>query len=120
MFSEETVARCVEDSYERIGDRPTVGPNFTPMFVEQFARERLQAVAQADGLVAKALPEVLFVCDHNAGRSQIAAALAHQLSDGAGLGPLGRLETRRSASIQWSWRRCARSGSTFARSFPSH
>ena len=83
VFSEETVARCVEDSYEQIGDRPTVGPNFMPIFIEKFARERLQAVAQADGTVRKALPEVLFVCEHNAGRSQMAAALAHELSNGA-------------------------------------
>src|ERR1022692_3345539 len=61
VFSEETVARCVEDSYAQIGDRPTVGPNFMPIFIERFARERLQAVAQAQGIVAKALPEVLFV-----------------------------------------------------------
>jgi arsenate reductase len=32
--------------------------------------------------VAKALPEVLFVCEHNSGRSQMAAALAHELSNG--------------------------------------
>jgi protein-tyrosine-phosphatase len=83
VFSEETVARCVEDSYEQLGDRPTVGPNFLPIFVEKFARERLQAVAQANGIVAKALPEVLFVCEHNAGRSQMAAALTHELSNGA-------------------------------------
>ena len=75
--------RVVEDSYERLGDAPTVGPNFTPIFVERFARERLQAVAQAEGLVPKALPELLFVCVHNAGRSQMAAALAHELSNGS-------------------------------------
>ncbi len=83
VFSAETVARCVEDSFERIGDRPTVGPNFMPIFIERFARERLAAVAQAEGIVAKGLPEVLFVCEHNAGRSQMAAALAHELSSGA-------------------------------------
>jgi arsenate reductase (thioredoxin) len=70
VFSEETVARCVEDSFERVGDRPTVGPNFTPIFVERFARERLQAVAQAEGIVAKPLPEILFVID-------LLEALAH-------------------------------------------
>ena len=37
VFSEETIARCVEDSFERIGDRPTAGPNLTPIFVERFA-----------------------------------------------------------------------------------
>lgn len=82
VFSEETAARVVEDSYEQLGDRPAVGPNFMPIFIERFARERLEAVAQAEGLVAKALPEVLFVCEHNSGRSQMAAALAHELSNG--------------------------------------
>jgi len=53
-----------------------------PVFIERFARERLQAVAQAEGLVAKALPEVLFICVRNAGRSQMAAALTHELSNG--------------------------------------
>ena len=83
VFSQETVARVVEDSYERLGDRPGVGPNFMPIFIERFARERLEAVAQVEGLVAKALPEVLFVCVHNSGRSQMAAALTHELSNGA-------------------------------------
>ena len=82
VFSEETVALVVEDSYERLGDEPTAGPNFTPVFVERFARERLQAAAQADGLVPKTLPEILFICVRNAGRSQMAAALTHELSKG--------------------------------------
>ena len=82
VFSQETISRVLEDSYERIGERPTVGPNFMPIFVKRFARERLEAVAQAEGLVAKTLPEVLFVCVHNSGRSQMAAALCHELSGG--------------------------------------
>jgi arsenate reductase (thioredoxin) len=82
VFSRETVARYVEDSAERIGVRPTVGPNFMPVIIERYAGERLWSVAQADGRVAKPLPEVLFVCEHNAGRSQIAAALTHHLSNG--------------------------------------
>jgi protein-tyrosine-phosphatase len=82
VFSDQTVARVVKDSYERLGDRPTVGPNFMPILVERFARERLEAVAQAEGLATKQLPEALFVCEHNSGRSQMAAALCHQLSSG--------------------------------------
>jgi protein-tyrosine-phosphatase len=82
VFSQETVARLVQDSYERLGDRPTLGANFMPVLVERFARERLEAVAQAEGFVPKELPEVLFVCEHNAGRSQMAAALTHELSTG--------------------------------------
>jgi protein-tyrosine-phosphatase len=34
------------------------------------------------GLLAKSGPEALFVCVHNAGRSQMAAALTHALSSG--------------------------------------
>ncbi|MGZ4180567.1 MAG: three-helix bundle dimerization domain-containing protein [Solirubrobacteraceae bacterium] len=41
VFSPETVRRYVEASYEQIGDRPTVGPNFLPVIIERFAREQL-------------------------------------------------------------------------------
>lgn len=82
VFSPETVARYVQDSFERIGDRPTVGPNFLPVIIQRFTRERLWAAAQAEGRVDTALTELLFVCDHNAGRSQMAAALAHHLANG--------------------------------------
>jgi len=82
VFSRETVARYVESAYEDVGDRPTVGPNFLPVIIARFAREQLWAAAQSDGRVEKALPEVLFVCERNAGRSQMAAAFAHHLSNG--------------------------------------
>ncbi len=82
VFSKETVARYLEESAALIGERPTVGPNFMPVIVRRYAHERLWAVAQARGRIDKALLEVLFVCEHNAGRSQIAAALTHHLSKG--------------------------------------
>ena len=56
---------------------------FIPVLASRMARERVQALAQADGLVAKTRPEVLFVCVHNAGRSQVAAVLTSALSGGA-------------------------------------
>ena len=56
---------------------------FIPVLASRMARERVQALAQADGLVAKTRPEVLFVCVHNAGRSQMAAVLTSALSGGA-------------------------------------
>jgi arsenate reductase len=82
VFSTETVGRYVSASYEQVGERRTVGPDFLPTIIERFAREQLWAAAQATGLVAKPLPEVLFVCERNAGRSQMAAALAHHVSNG--------------------------------------
>jgi protein-tyrosine-phosphatase len=47
-----------------------------PTLAERFTRERLDAYAQANGMQAKRAPEILFVCVHNAGRSQMAAAFA--------------------------------------------
>jgi len=45
-------------------------------------RERLQTLAEVERMVQKTQPEVLFVCVHNAGRSQMAATLTAKLSDG--------------------------------------
>ena len=56
--------------------------DFLPVLVERFAKDQLLASAQASGLAAKPVPELLFVCVHNAGRSQMAAALAQHLSAG--------------------------------------
>lgn len=82
VFSLETVTRYVTAFYEQIDDRPFVGPNFLPVIIERFAGEQLWAIAQADGRVDKPLPEVLFVCRQNGGRSQMAACVAHDLSNG--------------------------------------
>jgi arsenate reductase (thioredoxin) len=104
VFSEETVARCVEDSFERIGDRPTVGPNFKSMFVQRFARERLAAAAQADGIVAKPVPDLLFVCEHNAGRSRMPPRWRTSSPTGRSLCVRrGRARSRR--STPWLWTR---------------
>ena len=83
VFSSETVARYVEGCYTQLGYLPTVGPNFLPVIATRFARERLHAVARSDGRISKVLPEILFVCERNAGRSQMAAGLAHHLSRGS-------------------------------------
>ncbi len=55
---------------------------FLDVLVERHARERLRALAQAEGRLAKHIPELLFVCVRNAGRSQMAAALAEQAGHG--------------------------------------
>jgi arsenate reductase (thioredoxin) len=73
IFSLETVERYVNESIDRMSGARLV--DFIPLFVHRFARERLLALAQTQGAVSKDVPEVLFVCVHNAGRSQMAAAL---------------------------------------------
>jgi arsenate reductase len=56
---------------------------FVPLFVERHARARLQAVARSEGKVPASVPMVVFLCVHNAGRSQMAAGwLRHLGGDG--------------------------------------
>ena len=80
VFSPETVAETVQDSAARWADAPIQA--HVPVLAERFARQRLQAVAQAGGKLVKDVPEVLFVCVHNAGRSQMAAALLDRQAKG--------------------------------------
>ena len=82
IFSPETVEECVTDSFERLAATATV-TNFLVVLAERFARERLQATGQAEKTIASSGPEVLLVCVHNAGRSQMAAALLDHHAHGA-------------------------------------
>ena len=80
VFSPETVERYMAES---VGDLPAARvQNYVPLFVHRFARERLRALGQVEGSIAKDVPEVLFVCVQNAGRSQMAAALLDHLAEG--------------------------------------
>jgi arsenate reductase (thioredoxin) len=80
FFSKETIARYMAESQVLLGDaRINV---FVPVLAHRFARERLKALARAEGKLTKEQPEVLFVCTHNAGRSQMAAGLVKLRSDG--------------------------------------
>ena len=80
VFSRETIERYITESVDLLGEsRINV---FVPVLAHRFARERLRALGQADGSIVKEQPEVLFVCVHNAGRSQMAAGLVKLRSDG--------------------------------------
>jgi arsenate reductase (thioredoxin) len=79
-FSPETIERFMVESLEAL---PAARfKQFVPLLVHRFARERLRALAQVEGKFAKDVPEVLFVCVHNAGRSQMAAALLDHYAGG--------------------------------------
>ena len=80
VFSQETIARYIAESTELLGGaRVDV---FVPVLVLRFTRERWKALGHAEGAIVKEQPEVLFVCVHNAGRSQMAAGLVKLRSDG--------------------------------------
>jgi arsenate reductase (thioredoxin) len=80
VFSQETIERYIADSVELLGASKI--NLFVPVLAHRFARERLKALAQMEGLLVKEMPEVLFVCVHNAGRSQMAAGLVKLRSGG--------------------------------------
>lgn len=79
-FPRETVQACVLDSRDRLG--PLRVTSYESLLAYRFARERLKAGAKAAGLLTRPVPEVLLVCTHNAGRSQLAAALLEQRAAG--------------------------------------
>jgi arsenate reductase (thioredoxin) len=80
IYSRETVERYVSESMEGLANARI--RDFVPLFIHRFARERLLALGQAEGRIVKEVPEVLFVCVHNAGRSQMAAALLDRAASG--------------------------------------
>jgi protein-tyrosine-phosphatase len=80
IYSEQSIERYIAESLDLLGEsRLNV---FVPVLAHRFARERLRALAQSEGVLVKDQPEVLFVCVHNAGRSQMAAGLVKLRSDG--------------------------------------
>jgi arsenate reductase (thioredoxin) len=106
IYSLETIERFVDESIDRLSGVRVV--DFIPLFVHRFARERLRALAQAQGAIVSEVPEVLFVCVHNAGRSQMAAALLDHHSKGrvhvrsAGSEPADRINPSVAAAMdEW-------------------
>ena len=80
IFSRETIERYITESVDLLGESKI--NVFVPVLAHRFARERLRALAQTEGSLAKEQPEVLFVCVQNAGRSQMAAGLVPIRSEG--------------------------------------
>ncbi|WP_280219597.1 arsenate reductase ArsC [Nocardia neocaledoniensis] len=70
-FGRETIERFLHSSYDQFAGRATV-VNFLPLLAERFARQRLDALARVEGRAHTGKPTVLFLCTHNAGRSQMA------------------------------------------------
>jgi arsenate reductase (thioredoxin) len=81
-FSVDTIERYVEDTYDAMAERAHVH-TFLPVFIERVCRERLTALALVREPARDHRPQVLFVCTHNAGRSQMAAALLDAFSGAA-------------------------------------
>ncbi|GFG62494.1 hypothetical protein MMUR_66300 [Mycolicibacterium murale] len=82
-FGVATIERFLHTSYDQFAGRATV-PNFLPLLAERFARQRLHALARVEGKISDGKPTVLFLCTHNAGRSQMALGFfTHLAGDSA-------------------------------------
>ncbi|NBN96252.1 MAG: arsenate reductase ArsC, partial [Actinobacteria bacterium] len=69
-FDETDIRPIVTDSYNSFADAKV--RSFVPVFTTRYADDRLRALAKVRGLITDTPPSVLFVCVHNAGRSQMA------------------------------------------------
>jgi protein-tyrosine-phosphatase len=78
-FGTETIEQFLATSYDQFASSARV-VTFLPLFAERFARQRLKALAKIEGTSKEGVPTVLFLCVHNAGRSQMALGWFNRLA----------------------------------------
>ena len=79
QLSAETIERFMNDSLDML----VAGANtsaWVPLLAERFARDRLRALVRIDSDPTTLNPSVMFLCVHNAGRSQMAAGWMRHLA----------------------------------------
>ncbi len=79
LYGSETIERFLASSFDQFADHAKV-TRFLPLLAERFAHQRLQALARIEGLHDDGKPVVLFLCTHNAGRSQMALGFFQALT----------------------------------------
>ena len=81
IFGLESIEAFVFESYDEMAKRATVTKWLT-VTAEKFALQRLEALAHTHDHSRKRVPAVLFLCVHNAGRSQMALGWFNHLAAG--------------------------------------
>ena len=84
VFSTETIERFLYHSYDEFATRAAM-VQWLPLLAERFAVQRLTALARAEGRSDDHRPIVLFLCVHNAGRSQMALGFFEYLAGDAAI-----------------------------------
>lgn len=79
IFGTETIEQFLVTSYDQFAEGARI-IRFVPLMAERFARQRLKALAKVEGKANDGLPTVLFLCTHNAGRSQMALGWFNHLA----------------------------------------
>jgi arsenate reductase (thioredoxin) len=77
----QTIEQLVHSSYAMLAAHATVH-DFLPLLAERFARQRLHAIAKTNGRSNDYQLVVLFLCNHNSGRSQMAVGFFNHLAGG--------------------------------------
>jgi arsenate reductase len=90
-YGHETIERFLHTSYDQFVKNASV-TTFLPLLAERFARQRLQALAKVEGHSTDGRPTVLFLCVHNAGRSQMALGFFQHFAGDAAVGWSGGSE----------------------------
>jgi arsenate reductase (thioredoxin) len=90
-FSVETIELFLQTSYDQFAGRAKF-THFLPLMAERFARQRLTALARVEGKHDDGVPIVLFLCVHNAGRSQMALGWFNRLAGSRAIGWSGGSE----------------------------
>ena len=78
QFALETVEKYVFESYELL-DATSQVKIYLPSLAERFSNDRLKALLKSANPEVHGALDVLFVCVHNSGRSQMAAGFTSQL-----------------------------------------
>ncbi|MDQ3147905.1 MAG: arsenate reductase ArsC [Actinomycetota bacterium] len=79
IFGTETIEQFLATSYQQFATGARI-MTFLPLMAERFARQRLKALAKVEGKAKDGTPTVLFLCVHNAGRSQMALGWFNHLA----------------------------------------
>jgi protein-tyrosine-phosphatase len=79
VFGTETIELFLATSYDQFAADARI-TSFLPLIAERFARQRLKALAKVEGKATDGVPTVLFLCVHNAGRSQMALGWFNHLA----------------------------------------
>jgi len=78
QLNTETIQRFMNDSLDTLVQRAHTS-TWVPLLAERFARDRLRALIRLESGDTTLKPSVLFLCVHNAGRSQMAAGWMRHL-----------------------------------------
>lgn len=79
QLNTETIERFMNESLDTLVQRARTS-TWIPLLAERFARDRLRALVRLESEATDRNPSVLFLCVHNAGRSQMAAGWMRHLA----------------------------------------